>query len=87
MATKAKATAATFEGHGLRVTIMLDSPDTTARLTAIEACRRTAHRMALWSNTREKLATATERATFLSESDLDLRGAVKMGVAVITVMK
>ncbi len=82
-----KTTAATFEGHGLRITIALDSADPTQRLTAIEACRRTAWQMALWSNTREKLATATERATALSESDLDLRPAIKAGVAVIRTVR
>lgn len=82
-----KTAKATFEGHGLRITITLDSVDATARLTAIEACRRIAHRFMRWSTDGEVLASAPERAAFLAENDSYLRPALKCGVVTIQVTK
>jgi hypothetical protein len=82
--------SATFKLGGLTVTIDLDGPHGgVARQTAVEACRRMAHRLSGWAEVikadPKAAATAEHMARFVSESDGELLPALRLKIARVTV--
>jgi hypothetical protein len=80
---------AVFEANGLRVTLDLDGRhDGVLRTTAIEAARRTAHRMIAWSQVvavaPKDAASPAEMVAMMSDSEAELKPAIRLGLATVT---